>query len=52
VVARLLERIEWARNDIGDALTESVGVNARPPGMVDEPWAVQLDSLRSPDGTR
>jgi arylsulfatase A len=52
VVARLLERIEWARNDIGDALTESVGVNARPPGMVDEPWAVQLDSLRTPDGTR
>lgn len=47
VVSRLLARIEWARGDIGDALTEAVGVNARPPGMVDEPWAVQRDSLRS-----
>jgi arylsulfatase A len=42
VVARLLARVAWARGDIGDALTEAVGVNARPPGMVEEPWAVQM----------
>ncbi len=42
VMAYLLARIEWARQDIGDALTGVVGVNARPPGMVDEPWSVQV----------
>ncbi len=44
IVERLLALVDSARADIGDALTESVGSNARPPGMVDEPWSVQVEA--------
>jgi arylsulfatase/arylsulfatase A len=42
VVERLRALVEWAREDIGDELTGRAGVNARPAGQVDEPWAEQL----------
>lgn len=44
VVERLLALVDAARVDIGDALTETVGVNARPAGFVDEPWSEQAGS--------
>ncbi|KPK08471.1 MAG: arylsulfatase [Gemmatimonas sp. SG8_28] len=42
VVQRLLGLGEWAREDIGDELTDRIGENARPAGQVEEPWAEQL----------
>jgi arylsulfatase A-like enzyme len=42
VVERLMTLIEWARRDIGDALTDTAGANARPAGQVDAPWEVQV----------
>jgi arylsulfatase/arylsulfatase A len=42
VVQRLLGLGEWAREDIGDELTDRIGANARPAGQVEEPWAEQL----------
>lgn len=43
IVAELLRFIESGRADIGDQLTETVGVRARPPGMVDAPWSEQAE---------
>ena len=42
IVERMLQLVEAGRADIGDELTERTGVNARPPGMVEEPWSVQV----------
>ncbi len=43
VVDSLLEYVEWARDDIGDALTDRTGRNARQPGRV-EPWNPSIDN--------
>jgi arylsulfatase len=43
VVQRLLMCIERARRELGDAITDSQGDSVRPPGMVDEPWAKQVE---------
>jgi arylsulfatase A-like enzyme len=48
VVERLLALVEWAREDIGDELTDRLGANARPAGTVDEPWSVQVDTSQIP----
>jgi arylsulfatase/arylsulfatase A len=46
VVERLLGLVEWAREDIGDELTDRIGEHARPAGEVQEPWAEQLADER------
>ena len=43
VVQRLLMLIERARRELGDAITDSQGDGVRLPGMVDEPWAKQVE---------
>jgi arylsulfatase A-like enzyme len=43
VVNRLQELVEQGRAELGDALTETVGTDVRPPGRVNQPWAVQVD---------
>ena len=43
VVQRLLGLIELAREELGDAITESEGDGVRLPGMVDAPWAKQVE---------
>ena len=43
VVDRLLALVDTARANIGDVLTESVGLHARPAGFVEEPWRVQVE---------
>jgi arylsulfatase A-like enzyme len=42
VVQQLLDLVESGREDIGDELTERIGSNARPSGLVDAPWAPQV----------
>ncbi len=41
IVDRLLRLVEQGRRDIGDALTNTRGENARPPGRVPRPWPDQ-----------
>jgi arylsulfatase A-like enzyme len=43
IVARLMALVEQGRQDLGDALTETEGVNVRPPGRVEQPWSAQLE---------
>jgi hypothetical protein len=38
-----LALIEHARQELGDAITDAEGNGVRPPGMVDEPWAKQVE---------
>ncbi len=44
VVDRLMQLVEQGRMELGDSLTDSQGAGTRPPGRVDRPWAVQLDT--------
>ncbi len=43
VVQQLLGLIEQARQELGDAITGVDGDGVRPPGLVEAPWAKQLE---------